>query len=315
MTKIASLIHGIYPRSGVLAQTTRDFERARVKKTDVAKKQKTDFTHLVSLQKTLSFAYIEDGKNSWQDIFRPLVLASSGMEVGALTRWFDNNSFFRQPIFNKKVTVSAKKLNSFFYTINPLGKWKVTLPSPYTFAKLGNSNDNISFEERLAIATNIIVSVVQYLEKKGVAFIQLNEPYMPYHTAKKSDIVLLQKSLREIKKEANKTILAIHFYFGDAAEIAPYFFDTTIVDVVGIDFYKTAISNLPNNISVPIIAGILDGRNSLLENKFALKKFIELAVKRLNPPILYLSNNSDMEFLPETVASKKLHILGDLLKA
>ena len=34
---------------------------------------------------------------AWQDLFRPLVDASEGLEAGGLTRFLDTNTFFRAP--------------------------------------------------------------------------------------------------------------------------------------------------------------------------------------------------------------------------
>lgn len=315
MTKISCFIHGVYPRSSVLAQATRDFERRRVQENDVIRVRKKDIASLLALQKEADFLYIEDGKLSWQDIFRPIVETSKGITVGALTRWFDNNSFFRQPIFNGKQTVNTEKLKNFFPKITPAKMWKVTLPSPYSFAKLSNSLSGESFEELLEKTTAIIALLVSHLSKKGVSVIQLNEPSIPYYGASKQELSLFRKSIIKVALEKGNAKLGAHFYFGDAAPFVNDLINTEGIDMIGIDFYKTSLSDLPKNVPFAIIAGIIDGRNSLLENKKALQSFIKDVVKRLNPPAVYLSNNSDLEFLPETVARQKLLLLGEVTRS
>lgn len=312
MNKIGCFINGIYPRSGQLAQASRDVDRKRLKIKDLKVRRQADLSDLIALQKSYSFDYLEDGKLSWQDIFRPIVEVTDGMEVGALTRWFDNNSFFRQPIIGNKIHLDTKKLDSYFPFIAPGKKWKVTLPSPFTFARLASSTFNDSFEKRLGQTTDIIASIIKYLEKKGVSCIQLNEPCMPYLGTTKKEIVELLKSLSIIKKVRKNLKLAVHFYFGDAGPIISALNRTNLVDIVGIDFYKTDLTQLPKNINLEVIAGIIDGRNSLMESKSSSKQLVSQIIKRLNPPVLYLSNNSDLEFLPEPVAKEKLKLLAEL---
>ena len=87
---------------------------------------------------------------------------------------------------------------------------------------------------------------------------------------------------------------------------------TGAVDMIGIDFYQTDLAKLPKNFSFDIIAGIVDGRNSLLEDEQVLKKFVDRMISHTKAPAIYLSNNCELEFLPEVVARRKLEILGKL---
>ncbi len=313
MTNITSFIHGIYPRSENYVQTSRDVDRKRKTKKELETQYKKDLKNLLALQKQAGFAYIEDGKLSWHDIFRPIVASTNGFEVGALTRWFDNNNFFRQPVITGKLEVSTKKLAAFFPEITPVKKWKVTLPSPFTFAKLSADSHNKSFEETLEEITKLLATIITYLDKKGVQLIQLNETYLPYHGGTKKEKELFVKALNKFSEAKKTTRLAVQFYFGDAAAILS---DSTYpkIDIIGIDFYKTNLSALPKDMPYDIIAGIIEGRNSLLEQETVLKTFVEKIVKTLKPKNLYLSSNSDLELLPEPVAKKKIELLGKLQK-
>ncbi len=312
MTKIASFIHGVYPRSTELVQVSRDVLRKRRTVTELKKQQQDDFAKLVQLQKSLDFAYVEDGLLTWQDVFRPIVEATDGIESETLTRWFDNNSFFRQPRITGKLRLHEEKLDEFFPKLSPASKWKVTLPSPFTFAKLTDDTTTASFEKTLGEITKLLAQVVKYLDKKGVSYVQFNEPYIPYTGAAKAELALFHKSFTELNRVKGNLTFAIHFYFGDAAPVVKSLAKTQLVDVIGIDFYKTSLSSLPKKLPYDIIAGIVDGRNSLMENKTALKKFVGQAVKHLQPKTLYLSNNSDLELLPESVAREKAALLGEV---
>lgn len=314
MATIKTFIHGVYPRSTELVQTSRDFDRKRVSLADLEKQQAKDFKTLVQVQKEEGVAFIEDGKLSWQDLFRPIVEATKGMEVGPLTRWFDNNSFYRQPMITGKLQLQPKKLDAFFGDL-PKGKAKVTLPSPFLFAKVIDDTTTKSFEKTLAAITTLYTDIIVYLSKKNVTFIQFNEPYIPYHNVKKTEIALLGKSLVALKKVKGEITFAVHGYFGDTTALVAALAGNPAVDVLGIDFVHTALSSLPKKLPHDIIAGVVEGRNSLLEDKKMLIGFLEKAAKQFGDRTIYVSNNSDLDLLPESVAKEKVTLLGAVVKS
>ena len=308
--KVYSFIHGIYPRSSDLVRVTRDLDRGRAKASDYKKQLRLDFNSLIKNQKDAEFDYIETGLLNWQDIFRPIVEATDGLEAEVVTRWFDNNSFFRQPrIAKSKLKFDEKKFSKFLFQVPD--KQKATLPSPYTFARSVNA-DGWSFDKTLGEITDILVSVKDLLIRRGVSFIQFNEPYLVYHEATNKDIGLFNKSLKKLNSSGAK--VGVQFFFGDASKIIKKL-DLSLVDVLGIDFYKTNLKNLPKNFPIDISAGIVEGRNSLIEDEKSLVRFVDDLIKRTKVENLYITNNSDLELLPEPVAAKKIEVLGKVQAA
>lgn len=313
MSKVAVFIHGVYPRSTELVQTSRDADRKRKTVDDLKKQQEADFANLQEVQEQAGFDYFEDGKFTWQDIFRPIVEATSGMEVGALTRWYDNNTFYRQPIIKGKLKLNEKKLDSFFKKF-PAAKWKVTLPSPFTLAKVTDNTTSASFEKTLAEITEIFVQILTALAVKKVKFVQLNETFITYNQLKKAEIASLNKALTQFKKAKGEMVLALHSYFGDATTLVNTLAGNSAIDALGVDFVKTPLKSLPKKLPHDIIAGVVDGRNSLLEEKNVIKNFTEAAMKHFGDKTIYLSNNSDLDLLPEAVAKEKVKLLGTIRK-
>lgn len=312
MTNVQSFIHGLYPRSAQLVATSRDFERKRVGQSALSSQQKKDSAVLLSLQKKYNFNFLEIGKVTWHDIFRPIVEASTGVKTGALTRWFDNNCFYRQPIITGKLSVNFTRLRASIPTISPNKKWKVTLPSPYTFAKLSEDTSTKDFKKTLENVTQLLVKITEDLAKRGVEVIQFNEPAAVYYQASKNDLLLLKHVLEKIAKKKKTAKIAVNFYFGDAKEAVKTLVNAKGIDIVGVDFYKTNLESLPKKVPFDIIAGVIDGRNSLLEDEKAVEKFLKEAVNHLSPENLFIANNSDLELLPEPVAQEKLKIIHRL---
>lgn len=314
MTTIKGFIHGKFPRSAELVETSRNVDRKRQTVSDLNKQYKKDLNNYLRAQKATGLDYFEDGQLPWQDIFRPIVEACKGIAVGQLARWFDNNCFYRQPIITEKIYLDLKKLEKYFTKITSGEKWKVTLPSPFLFAKLAQDDTTKNFEETLKNTTNLIEKIISFLDQKGVQIIQLNEPYIPYSGADEKELVLFQKSIEQLCQQKKNAKLAVHFYFGNAKNVLNVLKKKKIADIVGIDFYKTNLADIPVKFEYDIIAGVLDGRNSLLENQSALKKFIGQLVRKTGAETIYVANSSDLELLPEPVAKDKMKLLGKLLR-
>lgn len=308
--KIYSYIHGIYPRSSDLVHITRDLDRGRAKVSEYEKTLKRDYEKLIKAQKNAGLDFIESGNLSWQDIFRPITQSTDGLESEVITRWFDNNTFFRQPRITKnKLKFDEKKFAKFLPRVS--GKQKVSLPSAFTFAKsLGRGG--WSFDKALGEITEILGKVYNYLEERGVSFIQFNEPYLVYYEPSAKDIEQFNKSVRKIVGKKNGVKTGVQFYFGDVSKIIKKI-DLENFDVLGIDFYKTNPKSLPK-ISIDLAAGIVEGRNSLIEDPKSLEKFASSLISKTEGD-LYITNNSDLELLPETVAAKKIEILGKVQAA
>src|ERR671928_552103 len=88
---------GLFPRSEELVQATRDLDRGRTTQEAVDEQVERDLAELVSVQQQAALDLLADGMLRWQDLFRPLLEATDGLETGALTRFLDTNTFYRAP--------------------------------------------------------------------------------------------------------------------------------------------------------------------------------------------------------------------------
>ena len=307
-----AFIHGIYPRSDKLIASGRGLDRGRTSVFEHERVESADFDSLFKLQEDNGFAFIEDGKFTWQDIFRPFAQSTEGIEVGPLTRWFDTNTFYRQPVITGRLSLDYDKFDV-FVPATPGVQQKVTLPSPLTFARLCSDTRTDNFARTLSTVTELLASTVAHLEKRGINAVQFNEPYLAY-ASQAEDIDYLIRSVADIVGPSN-IFSIIHFYFGDGASVLRAFDGReTPIDVVGVDFYKTKISDAPRDFSKALLAGVIDSQNTLVENKDEIERFTEQLLEQARPQSLYLTHNCDLEFVPQTVANRKVELLGELIK-
>ncbi len=305
-------LSGVFPRSEKLIDATRAAVRGNLPQAEVDSVLRQDVDSLVELQEESNLDALVDGQLNWQDLFRPFSQLLSGIELGSLTRWFDNNTFYRKPIIVEKVSLKSKDLKQFFRSdLLPKGSpKKAILPGPFTFAHLSENKGYSSFSDLVNDLARALKGVIASLRESGYESFQFNEPSIcaPDRT---------QQEL-EITKHAYQTCAQgiggrsiLQTYFGDASQVIETLLDYP-VDAIGIDFYATSLDGLKEYDFTKILGcGCVDGRNSLLESPKDLKTFVSQARENLEPVDIHLTPNCDLDFLPETVAEKKVRILGE----
>jgi len=308
--KVEAYQHGIYPRSEEVVAATRGLERGRTSPDDVAKAFRSDRADFVQAQQEAGLDYLSDGLLRWQDLFRPLVTLSGGLDARTLVRWFNNNSFFRAPEVTGDLSVTGAVPAEMEEDGDLPAPKAATLPSPYLFSRAAHSDDDRNVL-MMDLAREILRPVTEGLVRRGYKVIHLQEPWLPYFGMDSGDWDHLEKALQEIAEVAEGATVVFHTYFGDAG---PYVdrLRQLPVDVVGIDFVETDLDELGANWETGLLAGVLDGRASPIESVEGTVAFARRIAETLNPPALLLSSNCELEFLPRDLARRKVLRLGEV---
>lgn len=308
--RIAAYQHGIYPRSDDVVAATRGLERGRNSLEEVDQAFEADREDFIRVQRSAGVDYYSDGLLRWQDIFRPLVEASGGMDARTLVRWFDNNSFFRAPEVTGDLTVSG--LPTVFDEDGPAEPRVATLPSPYVFSRAaqgpGDPNGLM-----MDLTREVLRPVAETLAGRGYQVIHLEEPWLVYFGMESADWDDFEKALTELKDAVSSVgaVVVLHTYFGDAGPYADRL-RRLPVDAVGIDFVETDPEELGSGWETGLLAGILDGRSSPIESTEGTVEFAAKVAEIVSPPSLYLSSNSELEYLPKDIADQKVARLGEV---
>src|SRR2546421_3842 len=151
-----AFVPGIYPRSEQLVQATRDLDRGRTSQQAVDEQVERDLAELVSVQEQAGLDLLSDGMLRWQDLFRPLLEASEGLETGALTRFLDTNTFYRAPHATTAAPKLAGSLDERYVAPLP-GPRLVTLPSPFALAQ-------VTGVPALTIAENVLKPALEAVD-------------------------------------------------------------------------------------------------------------------------------------------------------
>jgi 5-methyltetrahydropteroyltriglutamate--homocysteine methyltransferase len=303
--------HGIYPRSEDVVAATRGLERGRTSPDEVTDTFKKDRVELAQLQQDAGLDLFCDGLLRWQDIFRPLVDATEGMEARTLVRWFNNNSFFRAPEPPKALRLT-RDLPSVFDESDDLPEPRVaTLPSPYLFSRAAQTSGHRD-ELMVELARSILRPVTAALVERGYRVIHLQEPWLVYFGAERETWKPFEQALEDIKEGAGERAdVVLHTYFADAAPIIDRL-KSLPVDAVGVDFVETDAEALGNGWRIGLVAGCMDGRSSVVEPADDTAQFIRRVAETTQAPKVYVTSNCDLEFLPRDVARDKILRLGEV---
>jgi 5-methyltetrahydropteroyltriglutamate--homocysteine methyltransferase len=303
--------HGTFPRSEEVVAATRGRERGRSSADDVARAFATDRRELIRTQQEAGLDFFSDGLLTWQDIFRPFVDITEGMEAHTLVRWFDNNSFFRAPQVTGELRPSAGVPKQMEEDADLPAPKAATLPSPYLFSRAAQTEDDDRNALMRDLTREVLRPVAQELVGRGYTLIHLQEPWLAYFGMDREDWDDFEKAIGEMREATDGATLVLNTYFGDAGPYADRL-RRLPVDAVGIDFVETDLDELGTGWEVGLLAGVLDGRSSPLEPVEPTVEFAVRAAGTLGVPSLYVSSNSELELLPRDIARQKLLRLGEI---
>jgi 5-methyltetrahydropteroyltriglutamate--homocysteine methyltransferase len=311
MARVVAYQPGVYPRSEDVVAATRALERGRTTPDEVAAAYRRDLEDFVAVQQEAGLDLFSDGLLRWQDLFRPLVEASSGMDARTLVRWFDNNAFFRAPEVTGDLGVRGELPAVLLDLADAVPQPRAaTLPSPYLFSRAAHTDlDRNAL--MMDLAREVLAPVAKALAARGYALIHLQEPWLAYFGMDPADWDDLEKALSELHEAIGGAAdLVLHTYYGDVSWHVDRL-RRLPVDAVGIDFVQTDLDELGSNWEVGLFAGILDGRSSPVESAEGTADFAVHVAETLQPPALFLSANCDLEFLPQPIARRKVLRLGE----
>jgi 5-methyltetrahydropteroyltriglutamate--homocysteine methyltransferase len=307
---IAAYQHGIYPRSEEVVAATRGLERGRTDKEEVTRTFQAEKEDFLRVQQEAGMDYFSDGLLRWQDIFRPLVQLSGGLNARTLVRWFNNNSFFRAPEVTGDLALTAPVPREMQDDGDVLEPKVATLPSPYIFSRAAHE-DHDRNALMMEMAREVLRPLAEVLVGRGYRLIHLEEPWLAYFGMEAGDWDEFEKALQEIHDATRGATLVLHTYFGDAGPFVDRL-RRLPVDAIGIDFVETDIDELGKDWDIGLMAGVLDGRASPIESVEGTVAFARTVAETLQPRALFLSSNSELELLPRELARQKVLRLGEV---
>jgi 5-methyltetrahydropteroyltriglutamate--homocysteine methyltransferase len=250
-----------------------------------------------------------DGQIRWDDLLSPFARAWAGVEPGPLERFYDNNTYFRQPVIDGRIVTDGRSLVRDYEFAAGVAKTKLkaAIPGPLTFGTLAARDEQYgSLEERVLAIADATAKEIAGLKAAGATMIDIEDP-----------AVVLSPQHIELAREA-------YGRFADpdlALTLVTYFFpaDPVLESLasfpvagIGIDVRSrdtTAFDRLDAFRTQYILLGVVDARNTRLETADEVARHAERALKLVPQERLFLATTTSLEYLPRDVARAKLTAL------
>ena len=254
---------------------------------------------------------VTDGQISWYDSQSHIARKLTSIEIGGLVRYFDTNTYYRQPIVRGAVAWKEPILGDEwkFAQANSKAPVKAILTGPLTLASLA---DDKHYRSKKALALDLATALgeeVSSLVRGGAAQIQLDEPILTCHP---EDLAIAIECLERIRSRKGSARLALFTYFGDVTPIYEDLLESP-ADTIGLDLVQGAATwdaIAKYGSEKPLVLGLIDARNTKKEVPGEVaKKVLELR-DLVDLKTTDLSPSNGLEFLPRERAREKLGILS-----
>ena len=302
---------GPFPRSEALVAATRDLDRGRATAEGVDDLYVRTEAEVVALERRLGFDTVTGGYLRWPDLFRPFAETWEGFTVGPLTRWFETNTFFRQPILHAPPSRVAGAIAA---RLPPAvraepGRAGVLLPGPYTFAGLLENRSGEAEEALVHRLGRLLAEEVRELAGAGYATFQFSEPLLvdrPPERALADAVVAAYASVRASAPGATSLVWT---YGADATPSFPLL-DRLPVSAVGIDLAETDWESVPPSSDRRGLGlGVVDPRTTLVEEASDVVRIVHALKERRRPTAVWLGPGGPLDLVPWEPATRKLHLL------
>jgi 5-methyltetrahydropteroyltriglutamate--homocysteine methyltransferase len=310
--EVHTSLTGPFPRSEAIVRATRDLDRGRTAEEEVDRLYRSAEQELLGRERELGLSPRTGGYLRWADLFRPFATHWSGFEVGPLTRWFETNTFYRQPILHAPPERRPGALSAWFPPVGaelPAEAAKVILPGPYTFAGLLDNRSGDTAEALVHRLGRVLAAEVAELRGRGFRVFQFQEPGLvarpPSGPAAESTIA----AYRLLNDAIGEGTSVVWTFFGDAQPVLPLLARLP-VSVVGVDLAETepnGLGEFPPDRGLGL--GCLDPATSLVEDAAEVAALARSAVEKTHATSLWLGPGAPLDLLPWEAALRKLPVL------
>jgi 5-methyltetrahydropteroyltriglutamate--homocysteine methyltransferase len=268
---------------------------------------------VIAEQETAGLDLVTDGLVQWYDLMSHPASRLQGVEIRGLVRFFDTNTYVRQPEPSGTPHGTFGLVEDFGRAKALAGKpLKVIATGPYTLAR--HSLTNGDFVHAATAYAEALGRDLEALNEAGATFVQIDEPSL---LKQPEDAELVHDLLRRATKTKGNITTSLTTYFGDASPIYSALMKMP-VDVVGFDLIygpMVAETIVHEGADRPIALGAIDGRNTKLDDTRVVSQTVERVMEALGKrgvDELHLQPSCGLEFLPRDRAHRKLERMAEI---
>ncbi|MBI2668214.1 hypothetical protein HYX14_00050 [Candidatus Woesearchaeota archaeon] len=312
---VGAYLTGAFGQSQDLYKARNEAKRGRGLPEAAVQQAKKDTQRIIQLQRDAGMDFVVDPMFNFFYLFQPFAEQVEGVKAGPQENWFNNNVFYWRPQIHGPLPLQTGFTEKYLHLheLPADGTAMLVLPSPYTMLML---SDSTGYPDRTEAVTNlaeVICTEAQHLASQGIGRIQYDEPAIVVKQSLGSlteeDLMLLKRGM-EVCGHVDGVTTSLHTYFGDAGPIIPYLISLP-VDCLGIDGTETSLVDILKHdyAGKEIALGLLDARNTSLEDPQRIVEQIRAVADRTHPAKLWLTTNTGTEYRGFTHGTRKLDLL------
>jgi len=294
------------PRPARLRAAIARFERGEIGQDELRRVEDEVTAEVIQEQVEAGIDIVNDGQIRWEDDQTYFARRMDGFTTDGLIRYFDTNTYYRQPIVTGAVQwrepITAEDYR--FAAAHSPRPVKALVTGPYTLAALSANEHYGSFSELVLALAGELRQEVLALEKAGAPIIQVNEPAI---LKQKEDFPLFRQALERMM-EGVTAEAHLYTWFGDIEGLFPQILELPF-SAIGLDFVMgpanyEIIRRAPFTKKLGL--GIVDARNTKLETVEQIVDNIRRVSDVVSLEALYVNANCRLEYLPREAAQAKL---------
>lgn len=316
--------HSSYPRVGDapgqqrLRRAYAGLDTGKVTGEQLEETERSYIAEVVKEQEDAGLDLVTDGQVYWYDVVAHPASRLSGTQTRGIVRFFDTNSYVRQPEVVGPIDgtfgLAADFARSSALATKPL---KAIVTGPYTLARHTISSGNGDLSRTAMAYAEALGRELSDLRAAGATFVQIDEPSLLKFP---EDAELVRNLLTRAAEMKGDLTLSLTTYFGDASTIYGELMKMP-VDVVGFDLiYGPGIVEalLHDGADRPVALGAIDARNTKLDDIDAVARTVDRVVEALDRrgvDEVHIQPSNGLEFLPRDRAKRKLERMREIRDA
>jgi 5-methyltetrahydropteroyltriglutamate--homocysteine methyltransferase len=316
--------HSSYPRVGDapgqqrLRRAYAGLDTGKVTAEQLDETERSYIAEVIEEQEAAGLDLVTDGQVYWYDVVAHPASRLQGTEIRGIVRFFDTNTYVRQPEVTGTIGGTFGLANDFARS-KPLAtkELKAIVTGPYTLARHSILTGNGDLSHTAMAYAEALGRELEALRAAGATFVQIDEPSLLKFP---DDAEMVRKLLERATETKGDLTISLTTYFGDASTIYGELMKMP-VDIVGFDLvYGPSVveSLLHDGGDRPVALGLIDGRNTKLEDITTVATTVDRvldALDRRGVPEVHLQPSNGLEFLPRDKARRKLERMREIRDA
>ena len=256
---------------------------------------------------------VTDGQIRWQDPITYLARSLEGFRITGLLRWFESNTYYRQPVVVGPVGWTGPILAAdlAFARAHAARPVKAVVTGPYTIGTLSDPGE-LGHRRLVLDLARALNQELQALAAAGPAWIQVDEPAIVDNPSVRypRDFDLFREAMAVLTDGVDAP-LALATYHGHAADV-PGLLELPF-ELFGFDFVQgeanwRLLATWPRGKTLGL--GVVDARNVRMEDQRWLADQVARAAEAAGGDRVQVSPSCGLEFLPRDVARRKLELVA-----